>query len=47
VIEENGFFGPEQHFARKSSAFPGCWIADLMKMNARSFARGACANRKP
>jgi hypothetical protein len=23
VIEENGFFGPEQHLARKSRAFPG------------------------
>jgi hypothetical protein len=40
VIEENGFFGPEQHFARKSSAFPGASTADLMKMNARVSARG-------
>jgi hypothetical protein len=40
VIEENGFFGPEQHFTRKSHAFPGVLIADLMKMNAHFSVRG-------
>jgi hypothetical protein len=39
VIEENGFFGPEQHLARKSRAFPGGSIADLTKMNARFSVR--------
>jgi hypothetical protein len=39
VIEENGFFGPEPSFARKSRAFPGGSIADLMKMNAHLSVR--------
>jgi len=39
VIEKNGFFGPEQQFARKTVAFRACTIADLMKMNARFAAR--------
>jgi hypothetical protein len=39
VIEENGFFGPEQHFTRESRAFPGASPADLMKMNAHVSVR--------
>jgi hypothetical protein len=40
VIEENGFFGPEQQFARRAVLFRAYVIADLMKMNARFAARG-------
>jgi hypothetical protein len=40
VIEENGFFGPEPSFARKSRALPDGSIADLMKMNAHLSVRG-------
>jgi hypothetical protein len=39
VIEENGFFGPKHHLARKSRAFPSGSIADLMKMNAHFLVR--------
>jgi hypothetical protein len=40
VIDENGFFGPEQHFTRKSRAFPGGFDGRFNEDERALFVRG-------
>jgi hypothetical protein len=47
VIEENGFFGPAQHFARESRAFPGVLDGRFNEDERELFSARLSASRKP